>query len=53
MEECNQDWVEFFIETINVYNEEKIPIKDCDVSAAVTLTFSLLAVLVLVFVSLY
>lgn len=42
MEQCHPDWVEMFIESINVYRKEKIPPKPCPVSGAVTMALSLL-----------
>lgn len=53
MEPCKYEWVEFFIETINVYTNEPIPLTGCPVSGAVSSVFSLVAIILSLLVSLY
>lgn len=50
---CKKEWVDFFIETINVYSNEKIPLEGCPTSGAVSSVFSLLAVLLSLLLTLY
>lgn len=51
MEQCHSDWVELFVESINVYRKEKLPLKPCPVSGTVTIATSLLTLLLSLLIS--
>lgn len=51
MEQCQPDWVEMFVESINAYRNEKIPMKPCPASGTVTIATSVFTVLLALLIS--